>query len=1020
MWYIPHHDVHNVHKPDKVRVVFNCPVKFRGTSLNEQLLQGPDLTNSLFGVLLRWRQEPVAIMADIEAMYYQVRVHDDDCDMLRYIWWPDGDISKEPEVYRMKVHVFGGTSSPSCANYALKRTADDNQQKCDPKVTTAIKNDFYVDDFLKSVATEEEAIELADTMTKIMSEGGFKLTKWISNKRNVIDNIPVTARAKEIEKLDLNYDDLPSQRALGVQWCIESDQLQFSMKEVNTLPTRRNILSVMSSIYDPFGITSPFVLKAKMILQELCRDKISWDELIPEDQREKWECWLKDLPKLESVKINRCFKPSHFGQVVNTQLHHFADASQHGYGTATYLRQTNDKEQVHCEFVTGKARVAPIKPHTIVKMELTAATSAVRIDNMLKGQMTVDCDATTFWTDSQTVLRYIKNTTTTFPVFIANRLSIIHDGSQVKQWRYIPTKLNPADCASRGMKVEQLASNSLWLKGPAFLEKAEENWPKPCEIPPLDSEHMESLSHVSANAVSTTEETTAVDRLLNYYSSWPKLTRAIAWWFRFKAYLRKPRNNIETTQLGPKTLSLDDIKKAECAVIQYVQQGSYSNEIKVLKKRTSTKGDITADLDKLVYRRSPIANLDPELQDGMLVVGGRLRNARIPHNAKHQLILPKDHNVSRLLVRHIHRRLNHQGRNHVLAEMRQRFWIVGARILVKSVISKCVTCKKHQSRPGKQKMADLPGSRLVSDEPPFHRCGIDYFGPFEVRHGRSCRKRYGVVFTCFNSRAIHIEIADSLDTSSCIDAIRRFVARRGSPKELYSDNGTNLVGAHRELLKSVQELDQEQANHFCANINIEWHFNPPSASHFGGVWERQIRTIRKILCALLNEQHMKSCKNDEQLRTLMCEIEATINSRPLTRVSDDPDDLDVIRPQDLLLLNHTAACPPGVFNQKDIYARRRWRQIQYLADMFWKRWIKEYLPELQRRQKWLYPERNYKVGDVVLVADPQAPRNSWPMGIVQEVNIGNQGLVRSVKVKTQSSTLVRPITKIVLLLEQDQ
>ena len=1023
VWYIPHHDVHNIHKPDKVRIVFNCPVRFRGSSLNDQLLQGPDLTNSLFGVLLRWRQEPIAIMSDIEAMYYQVRIHDDDCDMLRYIWWPDGDIDKEPEVYRMKVHVFGGTSSPSCANYALKRTADDNQHKCDPKVTNAIKHDFYVDDFLKSVATEEEAIDLADTMMKILSEGGFKLTKWISNSRNVLDTIPVTARAKEIEKLDLNYDDLPSQRALGVQWCIESDQLQFSMKEVNKLPTRRNILSVMSSIYDPFGITSPFVLKAKMILQELCRDKISWDELIPEDQKEKWDSWLKDLPKLESVKINRCFKPANFGQVVNTQLHHFADASQHGYGTATYLRQTNDKGQVHSEFVIGKARVAPIKPHTIVKMELTAATSAVRIDNMLKRQLTTVCDDTVFWTDSQTVLKYIQNTTTRFPVFIANRLSIIHDGSQVKQWRYIPTKLNPADYASRGMKVEQLASNSQWLKGPAFLEESEENWPLTMDTDQGKEDHSELAGNIQANVVKTQmeekEDQDAVNQLLCYYSDWKRLRRGVAWWLRMKAMLQRKVKRQEATDI-PEYLTTEEIQKAEEEVIKWVQLRAFPQQIKTLQSDTK-KESVNADY-KAYHQKveGSLRSLDPKYVNGLLRVGGRLHHAAISEDARHQLILPKNNHVSNLITKYYHEKCHHQGKNHVLNEVRQKYWIIKGGIIVKRILKQCTVCRRHQSKPGNQKMADLPPSRVTACEPPFTYTGIDYFGPFEIKQGRSMKKRYGVIFTCMNSRAVHLEIAESMDTSSCVNALRRFVCRRGQVKEITSDNGSNLCGADRELQQAIQELDPQVLQTWSANSGIQWKFNPPASSHHGGVWERIIRSVRRILQSILREQHVKVARSEEQLQTLMCEVENTLNSRPLTKVSNDPSDLNVITPNDLLQPRNQEQYPTGKFTEEDKYARRRWRQVQFMADMFWKRWVREYLPTLQRRQKWLYPQRNYKVGDVVLVADPHAPRNSWPMGIVQEVNIGNQQLVRSVRVKTQSSTLVRPITKLVLLLEQDQ
>ncbi len=296
---------------------------------------------------------------------------------------------------------------------------------------------------------------------------------------------------------------------------------------------------------------------------------------------------------------------------------------------------------------------------------------------------------------------------------------------------------------------------------------------------------------------------------------------------------------------------------------------------------------------------------------------------------------------------------------------------------------------------------------------------MDYFGPFEIRQGRVTRKRYGVIFTCMTTRAVHIEVADSLDTSSCINALRRFISRRGNVKEITSDNGTQMVAANKELSQAIKQLDEQHIQRFAADKGITWKFNPPGASHHGGVWERHIRTIRKILQSMLTEQYLKVAQNDDQLHTLMCEIEATLNNRPITTKSEDPYDLDVLTPNHLLQPQSTMNFPPGIFNEKDVYARKRWRQVQYMADVFWRRWSAEYLPMLQKRQKWLQPERNLEVGDVVLIVDSSAPRNSWTMGKVEKVNLGSQDLVRSAVIKTKTSTLVRPISKLCLLLEQD-
>ena len=309
-------------------------------------------------------------------------------------------------------------------------------------------------------------------------------------------------------------------------------------------------------------------------------------------------------------------------------------------------------------------------------------------------------------------------------------------------------------------------------------------------------------------------------------------------------------------------------------------------------------------------------------------------------------------------------------------------------------------------------MADLPADRVTTGKPPFTSVGVDCFGLFFVKNGRSNAKRYGVLFTCLSIRAVHIEVVSSLDTDSFLNALRRFVARRGQPEEIRSDNGTNFVGANHELRKAIKAWNQDKINEFLVQRNVRWTFNPPKASHHGGAWERCIRTVRKVLNALTNEQVL----DDERLTTLMCEVEAIVNNRPITKVSDDPKDLEALTPNHLLLLRKGLECPPAVFSSNDLYLRRKWRQVQYLADLFWKRWTKEYLPCLQQRQKWSKIQRNFSVGDIVLVADENAPRNTWPLGRVVEVRRnGKDGLVRSVVVKTKLTTLDRPVTKIVLL-----
>ena len=1012
-WYIPHHPVFHPMKPGKVRIVFDCASKYKGQSLNDVVLQGPDLTNKLTGVLLRFRQERIAMIADVEAMFHQVRVPPEDRDVLRFLWWSDGDMTQEPKTYRMCVHLFGGTWSPSCCNFAMRRTADDNQ--CSDDAARVVHRNFYVDDCLVSLSQEEQAIELAAEVKSLLQKGGFHLTKWLSNNPRVLQSIPKEDQGKQVSGLDLNHEALPVERALGMRWDIEQDCFTYKISPKDKPSTRRGLLSIVSSVYDPLGYASPCVLQAKLILQELTRLKLGWDDTIPSTEAQKWDSWLDQLPEMEEFEVNRCVKPHDFGEVIDYQLHNFADASEVAYGAVSYITMRNEEGQVHCSLLMAKTHLAPVKTTTIPRLELLAATLATKMDTMIRRELDFPISKSTFWTDSMIVLSYIQNKEKRFRTFVANRLAVIHAATEIDNWRHIESALNPADIVSRGMPAKDLKESSEWMKGPEFLEQPEELWPtSPTMKQEISNDDPEVKAAKEQSFAITSNGEDCVDKLIGYYSDWTKLRRGIAWWLRLKKVLREKIRETKPNQDKERVLTTTEIEAAERAILQYVQRHSFSDEIPTL-----SGDENSAEASTKVKKGSKLYKLDPILQEGLLKVGGRLRNAKIPNEAKHQVILPKKHHVTSLIVRHTHHRVGHQGQNHVLSQIRQRYWILGAGVVVRSILKKCVNCRKYQAKVCSQKMADLPSFRLEAMEPAFTYVGMDYFGPFDIKCGRSIRKRYGVVFTCMTTRAIHIEVADTLDTSSCIDAIRRMMSRRGPIKKIVSDNGTNLVGAKTELKKALSEWNEEEIAHFTANHGTEWTFNPPTASHQGGVWERQIRTIRKVLHGILSEQYLRTCQSEEQLRTLMCETEAIINSRPLTRVSDDADDLGVLTPNSLLLMKQVTEPPPGKFTSGDVYARKRWRQMQYLADLFWKRWLREYLPDLQQRQRWQQPGRNVQNGDVVLIADETAPRCSWLMGRVLETYPDNQGFVRSVKVKTATSTLIRPITKLCLLLEQE-
>ena len=290
--YIPHHGVYHP-QMKKLRVVFDCSAKFKDTSLNDHLMVGPNLINNLLGVLCRFRQHPIAIICDVEKMFHQFKVNKEHRDFLRFLWWEEGDLQKSPKAYRMTVHLFGATSSPGCANFALKYMAKENQEKY-PTAAQFIIEDFYVDDGLTSQETEQEAVNLVKETTILCAEGGLKLHKFASNSRTVLETIPASERAPNIQALDLNFNELPMERTLGMQWLMENDTIHFSFSPNDKPPTRRGILATVASLYDPLGLIAPFILTGKHILQQACDKGTQWDDVIPAELLHLWQAWKKD------------------------------------------------------------------------------------------------------------------------------------------------------------------------------------------------------------------------------------------------------------------------------------------------------------------------------------------------------------------------------------------------------------------------------------------------------------------------------------------------------------------------------------------------------------------------------------------------------------------------------------------------------------------------------------------------------------------------------------------------------
>ena len=751
------------------------------------------------------------------------------------------------------------------------------------------------------------------------------------------------------------------------------------------------------------------------------------------------------LDSLSSLRINRCVKPEGFGSVKSVQLHHFSDAITYGYGQCSYLRFVNQDGQVACSFIMGKARVVPLRPMTIPRLELTAALMSVKVSTFLDQELDYENITHTYWTDSKVVLGYIANETKRFHVYVANRVQQIREQTHVKQWSYVTSAENPADIASRGVLcASELATNSTWLKGPEFLWKPDVfvAVPEGIEVEPDDPE----LKHGQCFSGSAKYVGASMLERLEYFSDWHRAKRAIALCLRFKKRLQQ--GSVKKLKVCPtrdfsryQPVGVEEMQEAEFEIIRIVQADKFKSELSTLKSCKafgvpSDRKEIS-DRHKSMKGRSDLRQLDPFIDSaGLIRVGGRIQNAMVPNAVKHPVVLPKGGHVTDLVVHYFHEKALHQGRGITVSEIRNSgYWVVNCSSKVANAISRCLTCRRLRSPVQEQKMASLPNDRLESS-PPFTYCAVDCFGPFYIKEGRKELKRYGVLFTCMSCRAVHVETVNTMETDSFINCLRRFIAIRGPVRQLRCDRGSNFVGAENELSKALSELDEEKIRQFLLRDNCDlfaFKMNVPAASHMGGSWERQIRSIRNVLSSLLLKHGEQL--NDESLRTFLYESAAVVNSRPLSVDSiNDPLSLTPLTPNQLLTMKTKIILPPpGNFQKTSLYCRKHWRRTQYLMNEFWTRWRGEFLQNLQARSKWLSPKRNLAVGDLVLLKDDNQSRNLWQIARVTETYASEDGLVRKVKIalpvsdlddagkrKGDYTYLERPIHKLVLLQETEE
>jgi len=515
------------------------------------------------------------------------------------------------------------------------------------------------------------------------------------------------------------------------------------------------------------------------------------------------------------------------------------------------------------------------------------------------------------WSDSTIVLGWIRTCPSTLKTFVANRVSQIQTLGLQDDWNYVPSAENPADILSKGTSIEELKINKLWWYGPWWLQE-ENSWP----VQPSALKEVPEKKTV-ASFLSTARPL----ELLPHVSSFKRLIRVIAYCCRF---IKKCRRK---TEVG--ALTAAEIIRAEEIVANLVQRESFPKEFHCLQTGQPIKRD------SILIALNPCLNAK-----GLICVGGRLRHANISQEAKHPIILPSKHFVTRLLLRNEHVRMHHCGPEQLLASIRQNYWILSGRREARKITRSCLNCFRLRPKGAQVKMGDLPAARVTGYIRPFTISGVDYAGPIKIKERRRrgnalISKAYIVLFICFNTKAVHLELVTDLTSESFLAALRRFTGRRGNCTQLYSDNATNFVGAAKELaaLYNFLKEKQETIQTALATQKIEWNFIPPRAPNFGGLWEANIKSMKKHFYAVTQSLILTF----EECYTLLVGIEAVLNSRPLTPISDDPQELDALTPFHFLIGERLSQ--PVEENYLDTPNNRlkQWQHLQKVRQDFWRR-----------------------------------------------------------------------------------
>lgn len=1002
-YIIPHHAVYRPEVDlNKIRVVFDASARgFRGKSLNECLWSGPKLQQDIVDVLTRFRVHKYTFTTDICKMYRQILILPKYRKFQHVLW--RASPHDELREYELHTVTYGVNCAPYLALRVLKVIASTDCDGFD-RVRNALEYQTYVDDICDGADTITDVLKLQSDLISVLGKSGLQLKKWASNTRAVLQAVPGADCVGA--PMTFGDDDGYGTKVLGIAWHPDSDYFCCALSlEPSPVFTKRGILSLVARIFDPLGVFGPVVFLAKSIMQRTWRNNIAWDDPLPADIHADWTAFVSELPSLLNIRVPRHIN-AHQG--APCYLLGFCDASQTGYAAVVYIRMLNAEIDRSVFLIGTKTKLAPTKSLTVPRLELNAALLLARWLNRIKNILAPQLDIVGLraWSDSTIVLSWLTVPHESFKVYVSNRIHQIHLLLPNCPWQHIVSAENPADSASRGVTPAALAQLDLYWRGPPTAYSEPSEWDNCSQLLPVCE--VSELRVVSCAALVADR----VEEWFTRFSNFDRMLRVVTYMRRFvqacrqrvtlrRSGVSRPSVPLSPDPIGPaflQKIELDNTARALAAESQRVHFSKLLREL-AAGSRISSK---------------PVARLAPFIDsDGVIRVGGRLRHSLLNYDCKHPILLSKRSHYALLLCRRWHLLTGHAGPRVLTAMIARQYWVISLRSVLHHVLINCTVCVRLDAKPTHPFMADLPRAR-IQPRRPFDQVGVDYAGPLQLKESRLRKSRifkiYIAVFICFTTKAVHLEVVTELSTDAFLAAFDRFVARRGLPADVYSDCGTNFVGADKKLRELIQSPVGQSTIANCRAMCV-WHFNPPSAPHFGGLWEAAVRSTKRLLVRVIGT-HVFTY---EEFTTVLTRIEAILNSRPLTPASTDPHDLECLTPGHFLIGQPLLAVPPRSGPEASRALSDRWKLMDQCHRAFWRRWSSEYLTTLQSRPKWIEGVPNLKVNEMVVVIDNQSPPLLWRLGRVIELLPGADGHVRVARVLTRAGIVTRPVVKLVPL-----